>query len=83
MLACFQRKEIRIPSSPLSVLEENETTVSDPNSPFGLRANTRCKMEHPAGEKSLRRASSVYSVAAAWYSAPIYTAPVGDALIVR
>jgi hypothetical protein len=40
-------------------------------------------MQHPAGEKSLRRAPSVYSVAAAWYSAPIYTAPVGDALKIK
>jgi hypothetical protein len=37
-------------------------------------------MEHPVGEKSLRRAPSVYSAASAWYSAPIYTASVGDAL---
>jgi hypothetical protein len=37
-------------------------------------------MEHLAGENSIRRAPSVYSVAAAWFSAPIYSAPVGDAL---
>jgi hypothetical protein len=44
------------------------------------RADARCKMAHPAGEKSLRRAATVYSAAAASYTAPTYSAPVGDAL---
>jgi hypothetical protein len=37
-------------------------------------------MEYPAGEKSVRRTPSVYSAAAAWFSAPIYSMSVGDAL---
>jgi hypothetical protein len=45
-----------------------------------FRANARCKMAHPAGEKSLHRAANVYSAAAASYTAPNYSAHVGDAL---
>jgi hypothetical protein len=48
-----------------------------------LRANVRCKMEHPVGEKSVQHAPSFYSAPAAWYSAPIYSAPIGDALILK
>jgi hypothetical protein len=40
-----------------------------------LRRAARCKMEHPAGQKSVQRAPSFYSVAAVWFSAPD-----GDAL---
>jgi hypothetical protein len=43
-------------------------------------ANARCKMTHPAGEKSLRRAATVYSATAASYTAPTYSANVEDAL---
>jgi hypothetical protein len=39
-----------------------------------------CILERLMGENSEQRAVNVYSVVAAKYSAPKYSAPVGDAL---
>ena len=46
------------------------------------RANTRCKIEHPAGQISAQRALSIYSAAETTFSAPKFSVAVGDALSV-
>jgi hypothetical protein len=44
------------------------------------RASVRCKMELSVGQIPVQRTPSVYSAAEPRFSAPIFSAPVGDAL---
>jgi hypothetical protein len=46
-----------------------------------FRPRTRCILPRPAGENTAQRALAVYSAQNQRFSAPRYSAPVGDALI--
>jgi hypothetical protein len=45
-----------------------------------LRSRTRCSLAPSVGENPGQRAENIYSAGGTTYSAPQYSAPVGDAL---
>jgi hypothetical protein len=54
--------------------------LEHPAEEYFYRSRTRSSLAPPMGENSGQRAKNVYSAIETTYSAPKYSAPVGDAL---
>jgi hypothetical protein len=59
---------------------ETRCKIQPPAEVLFSRTNARCKIQPPAGEKSVSRAPAVCSAPKRRFSAPRFSAPVGDAL---